>query len=99
MVLRSALLGLGALVFLGVSCAEPPSFAKAKYPPIPGIERGDSAGQVKDVLKADPVLRENGYWMDSNRFDMDFQVWHYRNVGRVVFKRFDMTVYASEHDP
>lgn len=95
---RVALAGLGVLVLLAVSCADPPSQRWVKYDPIPGVKAGDTPEEVKAVLKDDPVARENGYWMDSNRFSMDHQVWHYRDVGRVIFNRFDMTVYASESD-
>jgi hypothetical protein len=87
------------LLVLGVSCANPPSFRKAKYDPVPGIERGDTAERVQEVLKTGPARRENGYWLDSNRFEMDFQVWHFKGVGRVIFHRSDMTVYATEADP
>jgi hypothetical protein len=96
---RTALLGLGALVLIGVACTEPPSFRKARFDPIPGIQPGDTPERVKEVLKADPVERENGYWLDSNRFEMDFQVWRYRGVGRVIFNRMDMRVHATESDP
>ena len=95
----SRCIALGALLLLGASCTAPPSSRPVKFDPIQGIRPGDTPERVAEVLKADPVRRENGYWMDSNRFEMGFQVWHYRGVGRVIFKRFDMTVYASEYDP
>ncbi len=36
--------------------------------------------------------------MDSNRFEMDFEVWHFKGIGRVIFYRPDITVYAAEAD-
>ncbi len=96
---RAALLVLGGLILLGAACAEPPSRRLAKYPPVPGVEPGSTPEEVKAVLKADPARVEPGYWTDSYRFDMDFEVWHYRRIGRVIFDRFDMTVAASEADP
>ena len=99
MVRRIALLGLAAGIALAASCTDTPSFRKPRYDPIPGLNPGDTPERVKVVLKADPAGKENGYWLDSNRFDMNFQVWHYRGVGRVIFDRMDMRVYASEHDP
>ena len=99
MLSRIALLGLGALILLGASCAGPPSYRLEKYPPIQGVEPGDSPKEVRAALKADPVLIEPGYWTDSYRFEMKYDVWHFKKIGRVVFDRFDMSVITSEADP
>jgi hypothetical protein len=95
---RIALPGLAAAIVLAAGCTDTPSFRKDRFAPIPGLQPGDTPERVKEVLKADPVRREDGYWLDSNRFEMGLQVWHYRGVGRVVFDRMDMRVRLSEAD-
>lgn len=91
--------GLAAGIALAAACTDPPSFRPERFDPIPGIRPGDTPEQVREILQGDPVEREDGFWRDGNRFEMDLQVWRYRGVGRVIFRRRDMRVVTSEHDP
>ncbi|HZF00170.1 MAG TPA: hypothetical protein VE981_24380 [Planctomycetota bacterium] len=98
---RRTILGLllGALILSGVSCVfnEPGGFYRGEGP-IPGITVDvDGPDQVLKVL-GKPSCRANGWWQDEHRFDMEFTVWYYKGLGRVIF-RYDMaTVYATEAD-
>ncbi|HLY12133.1 MAG TPA: hypothetical protein VKW04_22720 [Planctomycetota bacterium] len=99
---RSRILGLlfGALLCLSVSCIyTEPGDSVRREGPIAGITPDvDGPEQVLKVL-GQPASRANGWWVDEHRFDMDFRVWYYKGVGRVIF-RYDLsTVYATEADP
>ena len=94
------MLALGLLVAAlasSVSCTIPPLEHPPEYAAIPGVREGQSPD---DVIKAlgHPQARENGWWVDTIWFDMEFHVWYYKRVGRVVFDRH-MAVSTSEADP
>ncbi len=97
---RSSILGLlfGILLSFSVSCifTEPGELVRREGP-IPGITVDrDGPEEVLKVL-GPPASRASGWWQDEHRFDMDFQVWYYKGVGRVIFRE-DMSVYATEAD-
>jgi hypothetical protein len=94
---RALLLGLVALpMAFAVSCAYPPMEHPKEYATIPGIHAGQAPEDVIKVL-GHPQARENGWWVQSVWFDMEFNVWYYKKVGRVIFDR-RMAVYTSEAD-
>jgi hypothetical protein len=101
MTCRHSILGIlfGALVCLTASCVftEPGEHVR-RDGPIPGITPDvDGPDEVIKVL-GKPSARANGWWVDEHQFDMEFRVWYYKGVGRVIF-RYDMsTVYATEAD-
>lgn len=99
MIRRHRLAILGAGIVFTAACTGPPLFRHPRFEPIPGIQRGDTPEQVRERLQADPVERENGFWRDGCRFDLDLQVWRYRGVGRVIFHRGNLRVVTSEYDP
>lgn len=88
----------GLLLSFTASCfhTEPGELVRREGP-IPGITL-DTDGP-DEVLKAlgQPAHRANGWWQDEHRFDMEFRVWYYKGIGRVIF-RPNMTVYATEAD-
>src|ERR1043165_6931689 len=100
MPLRTKLLGLllGALLCATVSCifTEPGELAHRGDGPIPGIKI-DEDGPA-EVLKAlgPPTCRASGWWKDAHQFDIEFKVWYYKGVGRVIFRPEMTTVYATE---
>jgi hypothetical protein len=74
-----------ALLLLIASCAGPPWFVPPAYPPLEGIQQGDSADHVRQVL-GKPNAWGDGWWRDGGvRYEQDFQVWFYVGKGRVVF--------------
>ncbi|HXG60531.1 MAG TPA: hypothetical protein VNO22_04075 [Planctomycetota bacterium] len=88
-----------ALAGLAASCAPPPLFEKVDEGPIPGIEEGMYPEEVVKAL-GQPARRADGWWSnDAIRFDMDYRVWYYDRVGRVIFHRDTKRVVASEKDP
>lgn len=90
---------LAAWAGLAASCAPPPLFEKVDEGPIQGVEEGMYPDDVVKVL-GQPGRRADGWWSnDAIRFDMDYRVWYYDRVGRVVFHRDTMRVVASEKDP
>lgn len=98
---RNAILGLlfGTFLSFSVSCidTEPGSYMRREGP-IAGITTDiDGPEQVEKVL-GKPSSKANGWWIDEHRFDMEFRVWYYRGVGRVVFDRYTAKVYATEAD-
>ena len=98
---RNAILGLlfGTLLSFSVSCVdtEPGAYVRREGP-IAGITPDvDGPEQVEKVL-GKPNSKANGWWMDEHRFDMEFRVWYYSGVGRVVFDRYTSKVYATEAD-
>jgi len=66
--------------------------------PIAGINP-DTDGP-DEVLKAlgQPASKANGWWMDEHRFEMDYRVWYYKGVGRVIFDRYTSRVVTTEAD-
>ena len=66
--------------------------------PIPGITVDvDGPEQVLKVL-GKPSARASGWWKDEHQFDIEFRVWYYKGVGRVIFRPEMTTVYATEAD-
>jgi hypothetical protein len=66
--------------------------------PIPGITPDvDGPDQVVKALGT-PSSRASGWWKDCNQFDIEFKVWYYKGVGRVIFRPEMTTVYATEAD-
>jgi len=53
-----------------------------------------------EVVKAlgKPSSKASGWWKDEHQFDMEFKVWYYKGVGRVIFRPDGRTVYATEAD-
>ena len=101
MTLRTKILGLvlGALVCATASCVftEPGEFVRNEGP-IPGITVNvDGPDQVVKVL-GQPSSRASGWWKDEHQFDIEFKVWYYKGVGRVIFRPEMTTVYATEAD-
>ena len=76
---------------------EPGELANHGTGPIPGITADvDGPDQVLKVL-GKPSTRASGWWTDEHQFDMEFRVWYYKGVGRVIFGP-EMTVYTTEAD-
>jgi hypothetical protein len=97
--MSSRMLVLGMLVAAlasSVSCTIPPMDHPEECATIPGVHAGQTPD---DVIKAlgHPQARENGWWVLNIWFDMEFHVWYYKRVGRVIFDR-NMAVYTSEAD-
>ena len=95
------ILGLcfGAILCASASCTftEPGETVNHGDGPIPGIVANvDGPEQVLKVLGR-PSARASGWWVDEHQFDIEFKVWYYKGVGRVIF-RPEMTVYATEAD-
>ena len=97
---RNSILGLlfGMLLSFSVSCVDTEPGARVRREgPIPGITAGkDGPDEVVKAL-GQPAAKANGWWEDEHRFDMEYRVWYYKGIGRVIF-RMDMTVYATEAD-
>jgi hypothetical protein len=98
---RNSILGLlfGMLLSFSVSCIDTePGGSVRREGPIPGINVDHDGPD--EVIKAlgPPSSRANGWWMDEHRFDMEFRVWYYKGVGRVIFRHDMSTVYATEAD-
>ena len=65
--------------------------------PIPQIEPGADKDAVLAVL-GPPKNRARGWWRSAGTdFDMEFTVWYYKGMGRVIFGRYG-TVHDSEQD-
>lgn len=89
-----------ALLCLTASCtfSEPGEFVDRGTGPIPGITPDvDGPEQVIKVLGR-PSARASGWWKDEHQFDIEFKVWYYKGVGRVIFRPEMTTVYATEAD-
>jgi hypothetical protein len=102
MTLRAKILGLflGALLCATASCVftEPGEFANHGDGAIPGITADvDGPDQVLKAL-GKPSSRASGWWKDEHQFDIEFKVWYYKGVGRVIFRPEMTTVYATEAD-
>ena len=96
-------LAFAALLCSGVSCmyTEPGPDA-GMYGEIPGINVDvDGPEQVAHALGR-PSSVASGWWRDPNIFDMEFKVWYYRGVGRVIFRYGrtpgELIVYSTEAD-
>jgi hypothetical protein len=90
----------GAFVCASMSCTftEPGELSRHGDGPIPGITVDvDGPDQVLKVL-GKPSARASGWWKDEHQFDMEFTVWYYKGVGRVIFYRGMEKVYATEAD-
>ena len=95
---RMLALGLLAAALLSsVSCTIPPIDHPREYSEISGIREGQTPDDVIKTL-GHPTVRESGWWSCTSWFDMEFTVWYYKKVGRVVFDR-NMAVHTSEADP
>ena len=96
------ILGLcfGVLLCCSVSCmfTEPGELANHGDGPIPGITEGqDGPAQVVKVL-GKPSATASGWWSDVHKFDIEFRVWYYKGVGRVIFYPEMDRVYTTEAD-
>ena len=90
----------GALLCAFTSCTftEPGELASHGNGAIPGITPdADGPEQVLKVL-GKPSDRASGWWKDEHQFDMEFMVWYYKGVGRVIFYQNSQRVYATEAD-
>ena len=101
MALRTRILGLlfGALICLAVSCVDTePGALVRRDGPIPGITPDvDGPDEVEKAL-GKPAHKANGWWEDEHRFEMEYRVWYYKGIGRVVFSPYTNKVYATEAD-
>jgi hypothetical protein len=96
---RRIFLLLGMLLLAeSFSCTPPPLFYPPSWPSIPGILPGDSEERVVDVL-GKPSGSVRGWWSDTYRFDMDYQIWLYKGVGRIIFDSWTRRVVATQADP
>ena|SRR5436190_20134717 len=101
MTTRAKITGLlfGLLLSFTASCMNTePGELMRRDGPIAGINP-DTDGP-DEVLKAlgPPASKANGWWMDEHRFEMDYRVWYYKGVGRVIFDRYTSHVVATEAD-
>jgi hypothetical protein len=102
MTLRAKLLGVlvGALLGMTASCmyTEPGESVNHGDGPIPGITVDvDGPEQVLKAL-GEPTCRASGWWRDEHQFDIEFKVWYYKGVGRVIFRPEMTSVFATEAD-
>ena len=90
---------LAALLCTTVSCMfTEPGESIHRDGPIPGITPNvDGPDEVVKALGT-PSARASGWWKDEHQFDMEFKVWYYKGVGRVIFRPDGRTVYATEAD-
>jgi len=91
---------LGAFLCATVSCTFTELGERVNHGegPIPGITVDvDGPEQVLKVL-GKPSSRANGWWKDNHQFDMEFRVWTYKGVGRVIFAPDRAVVTATEAD-
>ena len=90
---------LAALLCTTVSCMfTEPGELMDREGPIPGITPNvDGPDEVVKAL-GKPSARASGWWKDEHQFDMEFKVWYYKGVGRVIFRPDGRTVYATEAD-
>ena len=96
------ILGLffGALLCATASCmfTEPGELANLGDGPIPGITAGSDGPEQVLMVLGRPSSRASGWWTDEHQFDMDFKVWYYKGVGRVIFYPGMDKVYTTEAD-
>jgi len=90
---------LAALLCTTVSCMfTEPGELMGREGPIPGVTPNvDGPDEVVKAL-GKPSSKANGWWKDEHQFDMEFKVWYYKGVGRVIFRPDGRTVYATEAD-
>jgi hypothetical protein len=82
-----------------VGCgAPPPLFRPASYEPLPNVETGATAAEVRQTLGRPDAWR-NGWWSDGAYFDEETQVWFYKGKGRVIFSTFHGRVLETQADP
>ena len=68
------------------------------YSPMPGVEAGATGEQVLKSL-GNPNARATGWWSGTNRFDVEYVVWYYKEKGRVIFDGpRSLTVVTTEAD-
>jgi hypothetical protein len=102
MTTRKTILSLCLAALLGATASciynDPGALVNRADGPIPGISVDEDGPE--QVIKAlgKPSSRANGWWKDENQFDMEFRVWYYKGVGRVIFRSDMSTVYATEAD-
>jgi hypothetical protein len=88
-----------AILLTVASCTGPPFWSEQTFPPLEGIEPGDTAAHVREVLGG-PDATRNGWWRSGGvRFESNFQVWYYGGKGRVIFDGFNGRVFQSQADP
>jgi len=102
MSIRRALtaLFLGPLFCAALSCGfdGPAGLAPPHEGTIAGITPNvDGPEQVLKVL-GHPAAQASGWWKDDSQFDIEFRVWYYKGIGRVIFRPEMTTVYATEAD-
>jgi len=101
MSLHTRILGLllGTLICLSVSCidTEPGAYVRREGP-IPGITPDNDGPQEVEKALGQPASKSNGWWQDEHHFDMEYRVWYYKGLGRVIFSRETGRVYATEAD-
>ena len=90
---------LAALICSTASCMfTEPGESVINEGPIPGITPNvDGPDEVVKAL-GKPSARASGWWKDEHQFDMEFKVWYYKGVGRVIFRPDGRAVYATEAD-
>lgn len=95
----AAALLLALLLCCTVSCFDTEPGAMMRIDgPIPGVTpETDGPDEVVKVL-GQPAHKANGWWVDEHRFEMDYRVWYYKGVGRVIFDRYTGRVCATEAD-
>jgi hypothetical protein len=101
MSMRTTLLGLllGTLLCLSVSCVDTePGALVRREGPIAGITVDVDGPEEVEKALGKPSSKANGWWMDEHRFEMEYRVWYYKGIGRVVFDRYTNRVYATEAD-
>ena len=88
-----------AILLLLAACSGPPYWREVEFPPLEGIQAGDTAEHVREVL-GKPNDWENGWWREGGvRFEPSYQVWFYAGKGRVIFEGFSGRVFQSQADP
>ena len=91
--LAASLLILGGCLTQDAIVHDPGDFGT-----IPSIEAGAGTDQVVKALGA-PNARATGWWTGTNRFDVEYVVWYYKEKGRVIFDGpRSMTVVTTEAD-
>ncbi len=98
---RQTILGLlfGIVLSFSVSCVDTePGALVHRGPPIAGISVDVDGPEEVEKALGKPSSKANGWWQDEHRFDMEFRVWYYKGVGRVIFDRYTSKVYATESD-
>lgn len=98
---RNIVLGLlfGTFLSFTVSCFDTePGALVNRGGPIPGITPDVDGPEEVEKALGKPASKANGWWADEHRFDMEYRVWYYKGIGRVVFSLYTNKVYATEAD-